>query len=89
MTIINSPTINCITHLLSQFVAVTQYIRLISVVNGFHQQLTVLPIYYPNLLQLLNILDLLVSLTVFPVCGILFRFSRKNEIHKEYLGTGY
>ena len=25
----------------------------------------------------------------FPVCGIPFRFSRKNEIHKEYLGTGY
>ena len=25
----------------------------------------------------------------FPVCGISFRFSRKNEIRKEYLGTGY
>ena len=25
----------------------------------------------------------------FPVCGILFCFSRKNEICKEYLGTGY
>ena len=25
----------------------------------------------------------------FPVCGISFRFCRKNEIRKEYLGTGY
>ena len=25
----------------------------------------------------------------FPVCRIWFRFSRKNEIRKEYLGTGY
>ena len=25
----------------------------------------------------------------FLVCRILFRFSRKNEIRKEYLGTGY
>ena len=24
-----------------------------------------------------------------PVCGILFRFGRKNEICKEYLGTGF
>ena len=23
------------------------------------------------------------------VCGISFRFVRKNEIHKEYLGTGF
>ena len=25
----------------------------------------------------------------FPVYGISFRFGRKNEIRKEYLGTGY
>ena len=25
----------------------------------------------------------------FPVCGISFRFGRKNEIRKEYLGTGF
>ena len=25
----------------------------------------------------------------FPVCGISFRFGEKNEIRKEYLGTGY
>ena len=24
-----------------------------------------------------------------PVCGISFRFGRKNEIRKEYLGTGF
>ena len=24
-----------------------------------------------------------------PVCGILFRFGRKNEIRKEYLGSGF
>ena len=25
----------------------------------------------------------------FPVCGISFHFGIKNEIRKEYLGTGY
>ena len=25
----------------------------------------------------------------FPLCGILFRFGRKNKIRKEYLGTGF